>query len=75
MNCWHCKTELIWGGDHDMDGEDYPIMSGEYSMVTNLSCPKCHSFVEVFYQEMPTIDIPNIKINKVENTRNTCMED
>ncbi len=48
MNCWHCKTELIWGGDHDMDGEDYPVMSGEYSMVTNLSCPKCYSFVEVY---------------------------
>ena len=22
--------------------------SGEYSMVTNLSCPKCYSFVEVY---------------------------
>ncbi len=48
MNCWHCETELIWGGDHDMDGEDYPCSSGEFSMVTNLSCPKCHSFVEVY---------------------------
>ena len=19
MNCWHCNTELIWGGDHDID--------------------------------------------------------
>ena len=19
MNCWHCKTELIWGGDHSID--------------------------------------------------------
>ena len=19
MNCWHCDTELIWGGDHDID--------------------------------------------------------
>ena len=19
MNCWHCGTELIWGGDHDLD--------------------------------------------------------
>ena len=35
MNCWHCKTELIWGGDHDIDHED-----DAYSMVTNLSCPK-----------------------------------
>ena len=42
MICWHCKTKLIWGGDHDT--EDDP----EYSMITNLSCPKCNSFVEVY---------------------------
>ena len=42
MNCWHCKTELIWGGDHSLDEEDYPLKSGEYSMITNLSCPKCY---------------------------------
>tara|TARA_X000001382_G_scaffold113164_1_gene90820 strand:+ start:1042 stop:1215 length:174 start_codon:yes stop_codon:yes gene_type:complete len=44
MNCWHCKTELIWGGDHDIEEED-----GFYSMVTNLSCPQCESYVEVYY--------------------------
>ena len=49
MNCWHCKTELIWGGDHSMDEEDYPLSSNEYSMITNLSCPKCESYVEVYY--------------------------
>ena len=48
MNCWHCHTELIWGGDHSMDEEDYPCSSAEYSMVTNLSCPKCYSHVEVY---------------------------
>ena len=48
MNCWHCGTELIWGGDHSMDEEDFPIASQEYGMVTNLSCPKCNSFVEVY---------------------------
>ena len=48
MNCWHCKTELIWGGDHSMDEEDYPCSSAEFSMVTNLSCPKCYSHVEVY---------------------------
>jgi DNA-directed RNA polymerase subunit RPC12/RpoP len=42
MNCWHCNTELIWGGDHDIEEED------EYSMETNLSCPKCNSFVMVY---------------------------
>lgn len=43
MNCWHCQTELIWGGDHDMeDNEDYDI-------ITNLSCPNCHCHVDVFH--------------------------
>ena len=42
MNCWHCNTELIWGGDHDVeDNEDYDIVS-------NLSCPYCHCLVEVW---------------------------
>ena len=46
MNCWHCKTELIWGGDHDIEEEN-----DTYSIVTNLSCPnpKCGSYVEVYY--------------------------
>ena len=43
MNCWHCNTELIWGGDHDTeDNEDYDIVS-------NLSCPNCHSAVDVYH--------------------------
>ena len=43
MNCWHCQTELIWGGDHDTeDNEDYDI-------ITNLSCPNCHCHVDVFH--------------------------
>ena len=50
MNCWHCgpNVQLIWGGDHVLDGEDFPIASQEYGMVTNLTCPKCESFVEVY---------------------------
>ena len=43
MNCWHCGTELIWGGDHDTeDNEDYDIVS-------NLSCPECHTAVDVWH--------------------------
>ena len=43
MKCWHCKTKLIWGGDHDCDDwEDYLIVS-------NLSCPECNSLVLVYY--------------------------
>ena len=48
MNCWHCDTKLIWGGDHDID-EDQTYLFGEYSMVTNLSCPECDSYVLVYY--------------------------
>ncbi len=42
MRCWHCNTELIWGGDHDVEDHE------EFMMVTNLSCPECKSFVEVY---------------------------
>ena len=42
MNCWHCKSELIWGGDHDCEHSE------DYVMETNLSCPKCKSLVIVY---------------------------
>ena len=44
MKCWRCNTKLIWGGDHDIEEENEA-----YSIVTNLSCPKCHSHVDVYY--------------------------
>jgi hypothetical protein len=44
MNCWCCKKELIWGGDHDIEAENE-----DYDMVTNLSCPKCHAVVDVYH--------------------------
>ncbi len=46
MNCWHCITKLIWFGDHDIDEENE-----EYSVVSNLSCPNCGIFVEVYLPE------------------------
>jgi len=45
MNCWHCNTKLIWGGDHDLEDSPY---GEEYAMETNLSCPECASFVLVY---------------------------
>jgi len=48
MNCWHCNTELIWGADADIEEDFQPVLYQEYSMVTNLSCPKCDSYVEVY---------------------------
>ena len=41
MNCFWCDSELIWGGDQDTD--DNP----EFSVETNLSCPRCFSEVTV----------------------------
>ena len=58
MNCWHCDTELIWGGDHDTeDNEDYDIVS-------NLSCPEWHSFVEVYHGSYihPQTHFPQLNI-------------
>mgnify|MGYP003625661623 FL=1 len=51
MKCWHCNSNLIWGGDHDIEDEDE-----YYSMVTNLSCPSCHSEVEVYLPKEIIID-------------------
>ncbi len=65
MNCWHCNTQLIWGGDHDISDED-----SDYCMVTNLSCPNCGSAVDVYYPVenigMPVDEgtIPRIKENE-----------
>ena len=42
MICYWCDTELIWGGDHDTEDNT------EYSVLTNLTCPKCNSYVEVY---------------------------
>tara|TARA_Y100000310_G_scaffold308713_1_gene352121 strand:+ start:417 stop:620 length:204 start_codon:yes stop_codon:yes gene_type:complete len=54
MNCWHCNTDLIWGGDHDY--EDYSY-EGE-GIVTNLSCPNEDCGVElvlVYSESKPTV--------------------
>ena len=63
MNCYWCDTELIIGGDIDIDES----MKGfpEFSVSTNLSCPKCFSEVEVLKKEMPTIEIQEIYIPEI----------
>ena len=45
MKCWHCHTKLIWGGDHDVEDHE------EFTIVTNLSCPNCGAYVEVYWSE------------------------
>jgi hypothetical protein len=46
--CPICGSELIWGGDHDIEEE-----SDEYTIVSNLSCinKECEAFVEVYHQK------------------------
>ena len=44
MKCYHCNTELIWGGDFMF--EDYGL-EGD-GIVSNLSCPDCQAYVEVY---------------------------
>ena len=43
MKCYNCNTELIWGGDIDIEEENE-----NYIMETNLSCPKCDSLIIVY---------------------------
>lgn len=43
MNCWHCGTKLIWGGDNDVSDHNE-----EFDVETNLSCPNCDAFVLVY---------------------------
>ena len=49
--CYVCGHELTWGGDHDVEDHE------EYTIVTNLSCPKCGAYTEVYWGE---------KVNKEE---------
>ena len=68
MNCWHCNTELIWGGDHDTeDNEDYDIVS-------NLSCPKCHAAVDVWHPSEKLIKEYAASIKLDENFKSNSGE-
>ena len=54
MNCWHCGSDLIWGGDHDEETDE-----GSELIVTNLSCHNCDAFVLV-YKGVDNNDIKRI---------------
>ena len=43
--CYICGHELIWGGDHDVEDHE------EFTIVTNLSCPNCGAYTEVYWGE------------------------
>jgi RNase P subunit RPR2 len=49
MNCPHCNTELIWGGDHTY--EDFAIHD-EDGIVRDYTCPNddCQvELIEIYY--------------------------
>ena len=61
MKCYVCDTELIWGGDHDIEVEEnenieeedyvyYENGSSQDTIVTNLSCPNCGAYHEVYWK-------------------------
>ena len=43
--CYVCGHELIWGGDHDVEDHE------EFTIITNLSCPNCGAYMEVYWSE------------------------
>ena len=45
MNCWYCKGDLIWSGDHSYEDCDY---EGD-GIVSNFSCPNEDCGVEAVY--------------------------
>ena len=47
MKCWVCNEELVWGGDHDLEEDETHF--GGHTIITNLSCPKCKAYVEVYH--------------------------
>ena len=47
MNCYWCNTELIISDSIDIDESIDSILYEEYCVRTALTCPKCHSDVEV----------------------------
>ena len=57
MNCWHCQTELIWGGDHDCED------SVEWLIVSNLHCPNCQSHVDVYFPREQEEDADEVRSN------------
>ena len=42
--CWQFNCELIWGGYRDIEEEE----GGGFFMVTNVGCPSCDAYVEVY---------------------------
>jgi len=45
MECYNCDTELKWVSEHDAN----QLTDNQYNILSCLECPKCKSWVEVYY--------------------------
>ena len=45
--CYICGSEVIWGGDHDVDGDSW--FSGEFIIESNLHCSSCGAFYLMYH--------------------------
>ena len=48
MKCWRDGTEMIWGGDHDIDEEE---IDSDFLIVSNFRCPRCESTAEFYHSK------------------------
>jgi len=49
FRCWHCDSELIWGGDHDI--QEVMLDEDKEGIASNFSCSNydCNTHVEVYH--------------------------
>ena len=58
MNCWNCRTELIWQCDHDVSADEWfdYLDKKLYVMRTDLLCPNCDCDIHVWYPKEEEIE-------------------
>jgi hypothetical protein len=49
FRCWHCDSELIWGGDHDI--QEVMLDEDKEGIASNFTCSNydCNTHVEVYH--------------------------
>ena len=62
MNCWHCGTERL--GVETMTLTITKIWRW-HDIVTNLSCPRCESYVEVYWQDRKIMDFSKKQLKRL----------
>ena len=50
VECYNCKSEMIWGNDFDFDAFGY---EGE-GVISSFTCPSCDTYAEFVIPEKRT---------------------